>query len=331
MEIINGIDRLPTEGRAVNLALGNFDGVHRGHQAILKAAVEKAKNNGDISAAMIFDPHPIVALRPDNPMLLLTDIVDRAEIMDGLGVDYLIVEQFTENLSSLSPEHFIEEVLLSKMDLRSVFIGPDYSFGHKGAGTSETMCYWGSKHGFEVSISPLLVFNGREVSSSHIRSLLLSGAVKEASAMLNYFFFRQGKVVKGYGIGKEMVYPTANLVSGPRLLWPGKGVYFTLVDNIDSGPRFGVTNVGTRPTFSCFDTSVETHILDFEGSLYNRELRLYFLEKIRDTKTFSSAQHLKDQIRQDIEKCRELIANNWQEKNGISNSLQLALSMLKSS
>jgi len=330
MEVINGIDRLPAGASPLYLALGNFDGVHRGHQAIIKSAVQNARREGGASAALVFDPHPAVALRPDMPLPLLTDIADRAEIMAGLHLDYFIVESFTGDMASLSPEQFIRRILLAQLGTRAVFIGADYSFGQQGAGSAETMRYWSNELGFAVEVIPMFKFDEKVVSSSKIRSLLLSGAVGEAAELLNYYFFRQGKVVRGYGIGRKMVYPTANIAAGPRLLWPGKGVYLTAIGNLKGGPYYGVTNVGARPTFSHYDPVVETHILDFSGSLYNREIRVCFLEKLRDTKTFSSSSQLKEQIGRDIGKSRELIDNYWQGKTGKIQSLQAGCSMLRS-
>lgn len=192
------------------------------------------------------------------------------------------------------------------------------------------MRYWGEKLGFSVDISSMLKYKGKEVSSSRIRTLLLSGAVKEAAELLNYYFFRTGKVIKGYGIGKQMIYPTANIAASPRLLWPGRGVYLTAVGNLNGGCLFGVTNVGSRPTFAHYDTSVETHILDFSGTIYNYSIRLSFLEKLRETKTFSSPQQLKEQISYDIEAGRKLIPCYEQEKFGSGNPLQPGCSVLRS-
>ncbi|MFO7953062.1 MAG: bifunctional riboflavin kinase/FAD synthetase [Bacillota bacterium] len=329
MQIINGINRLPAKIKPLHVALGNFDGVHWGHQEILKSAVEKARKNKGYSAALVFDPHPLVALRPEQPLCLLTDIADRAEIMATLGLDYLIIEPFSRELANLSPEQFIQQILLNKLNIQGVSIGENYSFGNQSFGKAETLQYWGAQLGFEVTVIPMLRLAGKDVSSSKIRSLLLSGAVGEAAKFLNYYFFRQGKVIKGYGIGKKIVYPTANIAASPRLLWPGKGVYLTAVENLGSEPFFGVTNIGSQPTFSRHDNAVETHIINFSGTIYNHEIRLCFLEKLRDTKTFTSAEQLKEQIGRDIEMGKNIIEDLRQEKNGKSSSLQAGCSMLK--
>ena len=330
MEIINGVDNIAKKKEPLFVALGNFDGVHRGHQEIIKATIERAKNKGGKSAVLIFDPHPQVALRPEQPISLLTDLVDRAEIMQDLGLDYMVIQQFTSRMASLSPEQFVRQVLVERLQVQGAFVGEDYSFGRMGAGSSSTLSYWGEKLGFSVDINRMFYYRDREVSSSIIRSLLLSGDVKEASDLLGYYFYRQGHVIKGYGIGKKMVYPTANVAANPRLLWPGKGVYLTAVSKLDSELFYGVTNVGARPTFADNDAAVETYILDFDQTIYNREIRICFLEKLRDTRIFNSPEQLKAQIRLDIEHSRELIELYNQGKNGISLSLQAGCSVLKS-
>lgn len=309
MELINGISRMPGfERRPLYLALGNFDGVHRGHQAIIRTVVEKARTAEGCSAALIFDPHPSFLLRKDCSFALLNDIDDRAELMAALDLDYCIVEPFTAELSALSPERFVLDILRQRLKVSGVVVGYDYSFGLGGKGSADMMSYWGQELGFSVDICPLVEYSRKIVSSSKIRSLLLAGYVGEAAELLNYYFFRRGKVVKGKGIGKKMVYPTANIAVHPRLIQPGKGVYLTAVSGAGMGNLgFGVTNVGEKPTFSLAQPELETYILDYEGDLYHREICLYFLEKLRDTQAFSSPKILKEQIGLDILKARDLI------------------------
>lgn len=330
MEIINGVDNIPEQKQPLYLALGNFDGVHRGHQEIIRAAAQRARDKNGSSAVLIFDPHPQAALRPEQPLALLTDLVDRADITAELGLDYMVVQQFTSRMAALSPEQFVRQVLIERLQVNAVFVGEDYSFGRMGAGSSSTLSYWGDKLGFTVDVSPMLYYKNKEVSSSIIRSLLLSGDVKEAAELLGYYFYRQGQVIKGYGIGKKMVYPTANIAANPRLLWPGKGVYLTGVTRLDGQLFYGVTNVGSRPTFADHKIAVETHIIDFDQTIYNREIRVCFLEKLRDTRIFNSAHQLKEQIGQDIEQSRGLIGQYSQGTSGIRHSLQAGCSVLKS-
>ena len=331
MEIINGSDRLPCIDRPLFLALGNFDGIHRGHQSIIKATVNMAREEGGLSAVLILNPHPVIALQPDKQMALLTDIADRADIMRELGLDYLILETFTMELASYTPEQFILKILHEKLKVSGLFIGSNYRFGRNGSGCSETLINWGKKLGYSVQVSPIVRHKNRDVSSSLIRSLLLAGEVKEAADYLNYYFYRQGRVIKGCGIGKTLVYPTANIAVKKRLLWPAGGVYLTAVGNVDSGLKYGVTNVGARPTFDDFKESfAETHILGFNGDIYGREIRLCFLEKLRETKQFASAEELRKQIAIDIEESRSLLDYFRSERGGRGNSLQAGCSVLRS-
>ncbi|HSW35104.1 MAG TPA: bifunctional riboflavin kinase/FAD synthetase [Candidatus Limnocylindrales bacterium] len=321
MELFNDCSRFPIQNKPLFLALGNFDGVHRGHQTIIKAAIDTARRKNGISAALIFDPHPALMLHPEQPFALLTDIVERAEIMAELGLDALIVEPFTELLASLTAEQFVRDILVERLNVRGVFIGVDYSFGKQGAGNAQTMCNWGKKLNFQVNVAPMVTLNHKQVSSSMIRSLLLAGSVREASELLNYYFFRQGRVIKGHGLGSKIVYPTANISVAPNLIWPGDGVYLTAVDKLGYGMLLGVTNVGSQPTFSHNEMAVETYIVDFQGSIYSRDLRLYFLEKLRDVRAFASPDQLREQIGKDIEKSRMLIKTINRQESLFLNSI----------
>lgn len=313
MEVINGIERWPGGRRPLFLALGNFDGVHRGHQRIVNTAIENARACGGDGAALVFDPHPSVLLRPERSFALLTDIADRAMLMEKLGLDYLIVEPFTDELASLTPEQFASGMLKQKLNAAGVAVGYDYSFGQGARGQADTMRQWGRQLGFKVDVCGPVLYRRQAVSSSAIRELLRAGAVKEAARRLKYYFFRRGRVVRGHGIGKKLVFPTANITVLPRLVWPGSGVYLTAVGGLGEELFFGVTNVGAKPTFKEESMSAETYILDFEGDIYNRELCLYFLEKLRDTRAFSSPEQLKEQINLDVRRAGILIGEIYND------------------
>jgi len=249
LEIINSINHLPHIKKPLFIALGNFDGVHRGHQTILRAVNEKAKAEKGYSAVLILNPHPINALRPGKPVTLLTDLADRVEIMQELNIDYMIIEPFTPAFASLEPLEFVNQVLIDKLNVKGVYVGENYRFGRQGKGTAAHLDQWGKESGFMVSIQPLVTSKNKKISSSLIRDLILKGAVKEAADYLNYFFFREGAVTHGRGVGNKFIYPTANVISSDELLWPWQGVYLTAVGKIKEGLLFGVTNVGSMPTF----------------------------------------------------------------------------------
>ncbi len=331
MEIINSINQLPHLTKPLFIALGNFDGVHRGHQAILRAVNEKAKTEQGCSAVLILNPHPVSALRPGKPVTLLTDLADRAEIMQELNIDYMIIEPFTPAFSALEPLEFVNKILIDKLKVKGVYVGENYRFGSQGKGTAAKLDQWGKKFGFFVSIQPLVTYNNNKVSSSLIRDLILDGAVKGAADYLNYYFFREGMVIHGRGVGNKFIYPTANMISSDELLWPGQGVYLTMVNKVKEELLFGVTNVGSIPTFKVDDNRIiETHILDFNENIYNQTIRLCFLEKLRDTAEFLSPEKLKEQIGQDIMTGRQLIEKMKMEINGNGHSLQAGCSVLRS-
>jgi riboflavin kinase / FMN adenylyltransferase len=331
LEIINSINQLPQLEKPLFIALGNFDGVHRGHQAILKAVNEKAQSEKGLSAVLILNPHPISALRPGKSFTLLTDLADRAEIMQELKIDYMIIESFTPAFAALKPLEFVNTILLERLKVKGVFVGENYRFGRQGEGTAAKLEEWGKELGFFVFTQPLVSYKNKKISSTLIRDLILNGAVKEASDYLNYYFFREGSVIHGRGVGNKFIYPTANLISSDELLWPGQGVYLTMISKVKEKPLFGVTNVGSIPTFKVDDKRmIETHIMDFNENIYNQTIRLCFLDKLRDTAKFISPEKLKEQISQDIIIGRHLIEKIQMENNGNGHSLQAGCSVLRS-
>ncbi|HHX87936.1 MAG TPA: bifunctional riboflavin kinase/FAD synthetase [Firmicutes bacterium] len=309
---VQGLEKWPEPGRPLYLALGNFDGVHRGHQLILNRTVDMARQNGGVSAVLVFNPHPQALFKPDLPFSMLTDLHSKAELIAALGVDYLIIQKFNLQLASTPPEVFVNKYLWEKLKVSGVIIGEDYSFGREGQGTPFTMRRLAKKYGFSVEVCPLLKYNGRLASSSAIRELINSGAVSEASGLLNYYFFRYGQVVRGAGRGNQLLYPTANLKVSSGLLWPGKGVYLTAVEGAAEQVCFGVTNVGGTPTFQQETMSVETHILSFNGRLYGKTLKIYFLERLREIISFNDPQDLKKQIARDISLASKILDTEYQ-------------------
>lgn len=305
MEIIRSADSC-LEKEGLYLALGNFDGIHRGHQAVIGSAVRKARAAGGIAGVLLFEPHPSMLLNPGRRFCLLTGMEERASLMAELGLNYLIVEPFTAEMASLTPEIFVRSILLQKFRISGVCIGDDYSFGKKGAGGEGLMRQYGKSMGFEVVVRPMEEAAGTAISSSAIKKLLEEGAVERAALLLNYYFHRSGTVVSGHGRGEKLLYPTANIVPSPHLVWPGTGVYLTAVGGLERPPCYGLTNVGTNPTFRDSELSVETHILDYCGNLYGRDITLYFLTRLRDTRSFSSPLLLREQIGNDIDRGKKM-------------------------
>ena len=271
MEIINGLHSFSGK-KPLYLALGNFDGVHRGHQAVIRSAVRQARAAGGSSAALLFDPHPSILLHPQKQFCLLTEIDDRVPLMAELGLDYLFVVPFTTWMASLSPENFILEILCHRFKVSGVSIGVDYSFGCGGAGNEELMQEYGKKLGFAVTVSPMEKAGSTVISSSEIKRLL-AGERLTGGPSVELLFLRKGRSSPA-GPGKDAL-STANLIPVPT--WFGQAAaLFNRGRRSGKQLHFGVTNVGVKPTFQDDALSVETYILDFTGGLYGREITLTF-------------------------------------------------------
>lgn len=305
MQVIQGIDNYIISERPCYLGLGNFDGVHLGHQSLLKSLVEKARAGGGFAAAFMFDPHPTRILNPENHALMLINNDSKNRLMSALGMDAVIYEPFTREIARWSPEFFVQEVLIKSFQVKEVFIGFNHSFGHRGQGKPETLRMLGQKCGFEVTVIPPVELEGQVVSSSGVRQALTDGNIPLATRMLGYYPFLEGTVVHGDKRGGDKLgFPTANINIGTDCAYPGKGVYAakTLVDGqlLDS-----VVNIGIVPTFRQDGLiSIESHIMDFKGEIYGDDIRIYFIEKIRDEKKFNGIDELVNQINQDVRQGR---------------------------
>lgn len=308
MQIVYGIDTFrDIAGGKVYLALGNFDGVHTGHREILKATVEAAEASGCRGAVLIFTPHPLSVLFPERTPALLLTVEDRIRLLGEAGIDYVIVHPFTKEFAELQPEMFARDVLAQKLNVCGVVVGFDYSFGRRGSGTPGDMHRLGRQYGFAVRVVDPVHVDGKPVGSTYIRHLLSEGRVKEAAGMLGYPFYLRGTVIHGDGRGRKLGFPTANVLTPCDVILPGHGVYLTQV-TFDGKDHWALTNVGKRPTFCKNEPSVEVYLLDTEKNLYEQELTVRFLQKMREEKAFATADELVGQIRQDVELARMIIS-----------------------
>lgn len=312
MQIFNGVEHFSAKNEKIILALGNFDGVHLGHHQIIKKTVFLAREKQLKSAAMVFSPHPLVLLKKKT-VPLLTSFNERNRLLSCLGLDYLIVEPFTVNLSHLTPSSFVKHYFLEMLKIDSIVVGFDYSYGKNGAGSADDLKDIGQIYGFNTFKHDPVIINGEIVSSSLIRRLIGEGKVAEAAKYLNYYFRRQGKIIKGDERGRTLGYPTANFFFDKVLLIPGSSVYLTAV-LYKNKHFFGLTNVGDRPTFGKNEASVETYIFNFCENLYGQELILLFLQKIREETFFPNSSDLKKQIAYDVKVAQSLIKEHY-EKN----------------
>lgn len=300
---LDEVERAPARGRAV--AIGVFDGVHRGHQRILSRAVDEAASTGATSAAVTFYPHPEAVLRPRSAPRMLTSVDQKSRLMGALGLDELVVVRFDRDFARLTPESFCGAVLSTRLGARTVFVGENFRFGRGGVGTAAHLIDYGSAHGFAVQPVALVADQGETISSTRIRELLSHGRVDEAARLLGRPHKIEGPVLTGAGRGRALDAPTANLAVSREMALPRLGVYVTrsTVDGDDVYPS--VTSVGTNPTFeSDRRVRIETLLLDFSGDLYGRHLAVDFLERIRGQKTFQDAGSLAERIKRDVDIAR---------------------------
>lgn len=292
-------------GAASAVAVGNFDGVHRGHQALVAAAVAQARATGGAAVVLTFDPHPVRVLRPQAAPGVLTTLAQKAELVRALGIERLVALEFDARVAALSPEDFAREVLLGALGARHVVVGESFRFGRDRRGDPASLAEIGSRLRFAVEVVPPVLHAGRPISSSRVREALAAGAVREAAELLGRPHAVDGLVVRGDGRGRALGIPTANLATGDLLL-PAPGVY---AGQLRVGREWhrAVVNVGKRPTFGGTSLVVEAHILDFEADLYGSGVRLAFHQRLRGEERFASAEALVARIQDDVRAARELL------------------------
>jgi riboflavin kinase/FMN adenylyltransferase len=290
------------------LAVGNFDGVHRGHQALVALAVRDARAAGGTAVVLTFDPHPSRVLSPDRAPSSLMTLGQKAEVLSGLGVDRLAVLPFTVERSRQEPADFARSVLHEALGARVVVVGSSFRFGQGRAGDLSTLRRLGDELGFRVHGLRPVVSRGGPISSTRIREALSRGAVDAARDFLGRRFFVDGVVVRGEGRGRRLGIPTANLELVNETV-PGGGVYacWCRVIGEAAGPRAAAVNVGRRPTFGGGRMTVEAHLLDYEADLYGRTLRIEFEQRLREERAFPGPDALVAQIRSDLGEARRVL------------------------
>lgn len=290
------ITRLPeVQRRQRRVAVGSFDGVHLGHREVIRGS----------DSVLTFDPHPSAIVAPQHTPKLLTALAVKAELVEALGVEELIVIPFDADFAKRSAREFIDDVLVDALAATYVSVGENFRFGNRAKGDPQMLA---EDERFSTRVTPLLEVEGEIVSSSHIRGLVLAGEVEQAARFLGVPFQMLGEVVHGDERGRELGFPTANLVPDDALVCPGHGVYACLADTLTgTGGLPAAVNIGVRPTF---DTGrgelIEAYILDFDGDLYGKQLRLDFISRLRGERRFQSAEELIQQMRRDVEQARQI-------------------------
>jgi riboflavin kinase / FMN adenylyltransferase len=288
--------------------IGTFDGIHRGHQAILKPLIAGAHAAGAASVLVTFEPHPRCILDPDHCPPNLTTLDEKTWLLDRLGLDHVVVIPFTPQVAALSAAAFMQR-LLRGIDLRHIVVGENHRFGHGQRGDSAFLRRLGARHDFSVEVTPTLKRGRAPISSSRIRRLVLLGQVRAAAQLLGRDYFMRSAVEHGVQRGRQLGFPTANLRIAPNKLLPATGIYAVRVD-IEDTIYSGALSLGFRPTFGGNTLTVEVFVLDFEGDLYDKLLTVWFVQRLRAEKRFASVASLQQQMARDVENTRRILAHS---------------------
>ena len=308
MELVENIDRLDRPFKNAVITIGNFDGVHKGHQSLFTKVIEKAKEISGTSVAMTFDPHPLKALGISTPPLI-TRRDRKLELLEACGLDVLLCLPFNDAFAQISADDFIETLLVNKIGMKTIIIGADYSFGKNRAGNISLLKKRGKILDYETIVLPWIndIDSGNErISSTRIREIVMDGKVDKAVKFLGRHYQIRGKVIKGRKRGgSQLGFPTANIKLHDELC-PKLGVYAVTVETI-KGNFIGVANIGFSPTFGDQMFTIEVHILDFNDDIYESRIRVNMVKRLRDEKKFDSIEHLSNQIETDIQVARDIL------------------------
>jgi riboflavin kinase/FMN adenylyltransferase len=305
MRIIDDLTFTKEDFASPVVTIGNYDGLHLGHQAIIRRVIELARKGKGEAVVLTFEPHPVKFLHPDLQIRLITPYRKKMMLLTQFGVDITINLPFTADIARMTAKEFIQEIVQRRIAPRQIIVGFNFTFGKGRTGTSEELKKIGESLGFNVEIIPPFHVAGEVVSSTRIRELIARGNIKEANRMLGSNFFMLGRVIHGHARGKGLGFPTANLEI-TQDLYPNDGVYAATV--IVGERRYdGVANIGTNPTFSDEQLAVEVFLFDYEGDLYGKELQVALVDKLRDEQTFPKPELLVRQIEQDIQRAKEIL------------------------
>jgi len=308
MKVIRDLDTISEDLTGAIVTIGNFDGVHLGHREIFRKIVREAKKTHKKSLVITFDPHPQKIIHPERrPFFLLTPLQEKLDLIASCGVDAVILIPFSTEFAEVTAGEFVEDILWKRLHLSKLFVGYDYVFGKGKGGNAQFLKASGERLGFQVEEIGVVKTDGLIASSTNIRLSILAGNVSLASEMLGRPYSVSGVIVKGYRRGTEIGYPTANIKSEKVI--PATGVY-VIIAELEGRKHEGVINIGNNPTFGNEETSVEVHLLDFEGDIYGKDITILFIERLRDEKKFKGPEELVRQIKRDIEKARKILASD---------------------
>ena len=307
MEIEQELASVTPQGETL-LTIGVFDGVHAGHRYLLKKLQERAAEKSLLSGVVTFDPHPQSVLHPGSQVHWLTSLEDRVGVFEKLGVNIVTVITFTPKIAQLSAREFIS-LIKKNLRVRGILVGSDFALGKGKEGNIDLLRSLGYEMGFSVNVIPPFKINGEIVSSTLIRRALAEGDMRKVTKFMERHFYLEGEVITSEKRGRVLGFPTANLDIKPQQALPGNGIYATIAQV--EGRHFpSATNVGIRPTFGTGEEMVETHLLNYKGNLYGADMRVEFVQKVRDEERFSSSEELKTQIEKDIREVEAILAKD---------------------
>ena len=310
MQLIENIDKIDKPYKNAVITIGNFDGIHIGHQALFHEVIEKADTIGGTSIVMTFDPHPVRVLKQNGHLPLITLNEQKIELIENSGIDVLICIQFNKAFAAISAKEFVEDLLLKCIGMKAIVVGKDYTFGRNREGNLELLQTFADNLEFEVIVADWVQTSRglpNRISSTRTRELVMAGEVADAKKLLGRYYQIRGVVTTGRNRGGKLLgFPTANITLHDELC-PKNGVYAVTVDCMEKKYQ-GVANIGYSPTFDDGLFSVEVHILDFNENIYGKKIRVNFVQRIRDEIKFSDITELSDAIRKDIEKARKILS-----------------------
>ncbi len=305
MEIIRDLNTTHL-ARPTVLTIGSFDGIHRGHQYLISRVVARAHRIGGASALVTLHPHPKIVLRPNSPLQYLSTIEERIDLLGPLGLDYAVILPFSLEYSQIRARDFVQ-MLIDHLNMKEMITGADFALGYKREGNIEFLKALGKEKGFTVNVVEPQKLDSEIMSSTHIREMIASGDLEDATRLLGRFPSVRGRVVRGDQRGRSLGFPTANLAVAERRLLPADGIYAVRA-RIDGRWYDGAASIGVRPTFGSGQRTVEVFVLDFDGDLYDQVIEVQFVKRLREERKFDSADALVQQMKQDVADARQALA-----------------------
>tara|TARA_B100001250_G_scaffold413821_1_gene449329 strand:- start:1801 stop:2730 length:930 start_codon:yes stop_codon:yes gene_type:complete len=306
MKVINGIDDYSSKKKSI-ITIGTFDGIHVGHEKIIKTLVKESLSKNLMANILTFFPHPRMVLNKDSEIKLIDTIKEKEKKLKNLGVNTLIIHPFTKEFSRMSSVEFTRDILIKKLNVYKIILGYDHRFGKNRESSVEDLIELGIAHNFKVEVIDAKKINSINISSTKIRKAIQTGDIDKANLYLGKYFEINGKVVKGKGIGKKIGFPTANIIIKENYkLIPNKGVYL-IKAKIKNRSYYGMMNIGNRPTLNGKNETLEVNIFNFNENIYEKSLSIFFLNKIRNEIKFDSIEKLSNQLQKDKDYCKVLI------------------------